>query len=146
MTYTIIQLLLLAVSIAFWNAYVILWGVHTNIPEWNTRRAKWSKIWHGIGLFIRIQILVLIVWVIYDWCGFDWLLMLKWLLLYVNVAGTLYDLIINLVRNKAAGYPPIFYVDDKGVNKILMDILGGEVGLWIARALFLIGSILFVIL
>ena len=77
---------------------------------------KYSKIWHGIGWLLRFQIAILIAYSIYLEYGFNWILILKWELLYLAVASIGYDLIINIVRYIAVGSPPIFYIDNKGIN------------------------------
>lgn len=146
MEYLLIQLVLISFVLAVYNGYLILWGVHKNIPDFETRRKKWSKIWHGLGWVVRFQIAILIAHFIYyvqDFVvvGIDWLLILKWELLYISVAAVLYDFIINLIRYIAVGAPPLFYVDNKGINAILLTIFRNATGVWLAKLLFLVGSI-----
>jgi len=143
MTLLLIQLVLLSVIFASWNAYVILWGL-TPKKDYKELRSKYSKIWHGLGWVLRFQIAILIAYVIYWQIGFDWLLILKWELMYIAIASIGYDLIINIIRYIYNGAPPIFYIDNKGINKVFIWLFGGDLGYWIARILFVIGTIIFV--
>ena len=140
MKYTLLQLILLAVTFAFWNAYVILWG--TSVSKKIPRAIKYSKIWHLLGWIVRLQMAIIIAYTLWD----NWILILKWELLFLCVSNILYDLIINIVRYSESGYPHIFYVDNKGINKILLKIFRSEVVFWIVKGLFLIGSVIFILL
>ena len=82
MTYVILLIVLL---FAIWNGLVIKWYL--------TKDQKWSKYWHGLGFIIRALPIVLI----YP--------NLLWILIYTNVAWTIYDMIINLFMGQS-----IFYV------------------------------------
>ena len=82
MTYIILLIVLL---FATWNGLTIKWYL-TRMPEWSTY-------WHILGFIIRITLVALI----YP----NWLFML----IYANVAWTVYDIIINLFMGQS-----IFYV------------------------------------
>ena len=108
-------LLILALLFSIWNGLVIKWYL--------TKDQKWSKYWHGLGFVIRAIPVVLI----YP----NWL----WILIYTNVAWTIYDMIINLFMGQS-----IFYVGktswfDKTFGKYL----------FIIKALLLILTIYYII-
>ena len=75
---------ILAILFALWNGLVIKWYL--------TKDQKWSKYWHGVGMLIRAVPL----YFVYPHWG--------WMLLYCNVAYTIYDEIINLVNGWGLGY------------------------------------------
>jgi len=95
---SILTISILSVLIAAWNGLVIKW--------YQTRNPKWSKYWHGLGFIIRAIPIVLI----YP----NWL----WILIYANIAWTIYDIIINLFMGQS-----IFYIGstawfDKTLGKL----------------------------
>ena len=71
-------LLILSFLFAIWNGLVIKWYL--------SRKQIYSTLWHGVGFIIR----ALPVLLIYP----NWL----WILFYLNVAWTVYDMIINMVN------------------------------------------------
>ena len=72
---TVLITSLLATLFAIWNGLVIKWYL--------TKEQKWSKYWHIVGYFIR----AIPLYYIYP--------NITWMLVYINVAWTLYDMIIN---------------------------------------------------
>jgi hypothetical protein len=142
---TIIALIIfiLGITVSIWNAYVILWGVHKNLPNWNTVRLRFSKIWHGVGLFLRFEFAILIAWLLVYHPGawFDWFLFANWGLTFFIVMGFAYDFIINLIRNIEANYPAIWYVDDKGVNAWFLKVFKTEASVWWFRGLLILVNI-----
>ncbi len=139
MTILLLQIVLIALTFAFWNAYVIMWGVNSGNPH----RKEWSKTWHMLGWIVRFQLSVLIAYCVWWLYGLDYIRILKWELVYLSVSFVLYDFIINLVRFTVLGMPPLFYVDNKGINKILLQIFGGETQFWVFKFLFIIGTVIY---
>ena len=82
---SVIVTLLFAALFAVWNGLVIKWYL--------SKEQKWSKCWHGLGFIIRAIPIALI----YP----NWL----WILLYINIAWTVYDMTINIIN----GWP-VFYI------------------------------------
>lgn len=131
--------LITGLTIAVWNAYVILWGVHKNLPFWEEKSKQYSIIWHGVGWALRFEIAILVVWLLTFHPGtlLNWHLMDLWAFTFLNVMWTGYDFVINLIRYLHAGTSNLWYVDDKGFNGFMMDLCGGEIPLWILRALLI---------
>lgn len=130
-----IVLIVLLFMIAIWNAYVILWKTERN----RIKAKKYSKIWHGIGLFVRVIIYALpflyyqdIIWAI------------KWTLVFISIGGIMYDFTINAIRYIYNGKPDIFYVDNKGWNSFFLKFLS-PAWYWILRGLFVVVTIIFFI-
>lgn len=142
-THIAYHLIILGITIAVWNAYVILWGVHKNLPFWEEHRKKYSKIWHGLGLLLRMELAVLPAYLLgwHPGAVIDWLLYINWIITAYLVMGPLYDLIINFIRRRATGHPELLYVDDKGVNALFLWAFNTEKSIWIFRLLLLLGNI-----
>lgn len=68
----------LAALFAVWNGLVIKWKL--------TGEQRWSKWWHGVGLLIRA---VPLYFIFPNW---------GWMLIYANVAWTVYDVLINKIN------------------------------------------------
>lgn len=132
--------LITGLTIAVWNAYVILWGVHKNLPFWEQKRKLYSKIWHGVGWVLRFEIALLVAWLLSFHPGtpFNCTLFVLWAIAFLNINWTGYDFTINLIRYLHVGTPDLWYIDDKGVNAIMMDIFGGEKPLWALRGILLV--------
>ena len=75
MTYVI---LLIALLFAIWNGLTIKWYL--------TKEQRYSKAWHAVGFVVRSLPVVML----YP----DWVV----ILIYLNIAWTLYDMIINIVN------------------------------------------------
>jgi len=137
------QLVLIGVALGVYNAYIILWG--TTSPVYPQLKTEYSKIWHGIGLLIRFQLAILVANIIYLIVGLEWVLILKWELMYISISAVLYDFLINVIRYIYNDAPPLFYVDNKGVNAIMLRIFQNGTVYWIVRLMFLIGTVIIVI-
>jgi len=110
----IILVSIVIIGFAVWNSYVILWKTEHDI----NRSKKFSKIWHVIGLVLRVGLYVVPIFY------FDNLLdIIKWSFLFVAISGVLYDFIINLIRWIYNGVPDLWYVDNKGWNKTFMNFI-----------------------
>ena len=70
--------LLIAVLFALWNGLVIKWYL--------TKDQKYSTYWHIVGYFIR----AIPLYYIYP--------NILWMLIYTNIACTLYDMVINKIN------------------------------------------------
>ncbi len=139
----IISLLLMAV----WNAYVILWKTENS--------KKYSKIWHSVGLAIRVLMMVI------PFLFFSSLIeAVKWSLVAVAIGGVIYDFIINAIRYYYTGHPDLWYVDNKGWNKVFLKYTAKLISLlnkipyvnikvkpatvyWILRGVFVVGTIIY---
>jgi hypothetical protein len=136
---------------AVWNIFVILWKL-TN---------KFSKTWHLWGTILSVGIGIAILWLMLfnPEFTFTWKMFWFWLLVFINNRGCIYDLIINIIWKKYGDLPSIFYIDNKGLNKILMNTIGRLIklfkkndsfvmlrikrkGLWILRSVLIIINIL----
>ena len=106
----------LAALFALWNGLVIKWKL--------TGDQRWSKWWHGVGLVIR----ALPLYFIFPNWG--------WMLVYVNVAYTLYDEIINLVNGWGLGYIGSTATTDRMI---------GKAG-YLIKAILLISTLIFFLL
>lgn len=137
------HIIAIGVTIAVWNAYVILWGVHKNLPEWAAKRKHYSNIWHAVGLILRCELVALPAYLLawHPGAGIDWLLYVNWAITIYLIMGPIYDLIINWIRNRVAGYPELLYVDDKGVNALFLWAFKTEKAVWIFRLLLLLANI-----
>ena len=113
---SVIVTLLFAALFAIWNGLVIKWYL--------TKDQKWSKCWHGLGFIIRAIPIALI----YP----NWL----WILIYTNIAWTIYDIIINLFMGQSIFYIGKTSTFDKTFGKWL----------FVGKALLLILTILILIL
>ncbi len=129
-------LILILFTIAFWNAFVILWGTESE----SIKKRLYSKIWHGIGLALRIMIFALPFFFLQNWIE-----ILKWTLIFVAVGGVLYDFIINFIRFRYNGAPPLWYVDNKGWNAFFLKFISAK-WYWILRGIFVIGTIIYFLL
>ena len=69
---------ILVALFALWNGLVIKWYL--------TKDQQYSKYWHSVGYLIRI----IPLYYIYP--------NIMWILIYVNIAWTLYDIIINKIN------------------------------------------------
>ena len=103
--------ILVLVTIAIWNAYVILWKTENS--------KKYSKIWHAVGLILRVEIWAAPI-LYYLLTGWQTIPAIAYTLIFIAVGGVVYDFIINLIRNITAGKPSLFYVDNKGFNAIFL--------------------------
>lgn len=119
-------LLTILILFAVWNAFVILW--------YTEKTQKYSKIWHSIGLAVRVAIYAVPFFVFTNWID-----AVKWTLAFVAVGGVLYDFIINLIRFIVVKSPPLFYVDNKGWNAFFLKFLSAKI-YWILRILFVIAA------
>jgi|GEM_PF-3097682 len=135
--------IVLGITIPVWNAYVILWGVHKNLPNWDTIRKRFSKIWHALGWILRFEIAILIAWLLVYHPGalLDWFLFVNWALTFFIVMGFLYDFIINLFRYLEVGYPEIWYVDNKGINAWFLKRFKTETSVWVFRGILSVANI-----
>lgn len=140
MSWLLVNILALIFTFGIWNGYIVLWGVHKNIPNYNERRRRWSKIWHAIGFWLKIQIIAVAVHAVYllqPELLENYLFISAWFLFAFNLSWTVYDLTINVIRYIATGHPPLLYIDDKGINAKMIDLLS-ERGVWIFRAIIII--------
>lgn len=110
-----IILLIISFLFALWNGLVIKWHL--------SKEQIYSTLWHGVGFIIR----ALPVLLIYP----NWL----WILLYLNVAWTVYDMIINLVN----GWP-VFYIGQTST----FDRIFGK-WLYICKVVLLVTTIIILI-
>ena len=133
MKYLLIAILLI---IAIWNSYVILWGTEKD-PD---KRKKYSKIWHIIGLALRLLVFAVPFFYFRSFTE-----ILKWSLVFISVGGVLYDFIINLIRFIYNGVPDLWYVDNKGWNAYFLRFLT-PTWYWVVRGLFILMTIIFFIL
>jgi len=126
----LVLIIIILLFIALWNAYVILWRTDINNDK------KYSKIWHGIGLIIRVLIMIIpfffINSIIED---------IKWLLVSISIGGIAYDFIINAIRYYYTKQPPLWYVDNKGWNKFFLKFLSAKL-YWILRGIFVLTTII----
>jgi len=128
----LIYLSFILLAIAVWNAYVILWKTENN--------EKYSKIWHKIGLAIRVMI-----YFIPFFSLANLLEAIKWSLLFISVGGVLYDFVINLIRFLKTGKPDLWYVDNKGWNGFFLKFMSAK-WYWIARGGFVLLTIIIFLL
>lgn len=75
---------IIAILLAFYNGYFIIYSKETD----TIKKKKYSDIWHSLGWFIR----ALFVIILYP----NWLN----ILIYTNIAWTLYDIIIALIMKQ----------------------------------------------
>lgn len=133
MKYLLIGLLIM---IAVYNGYLILWGTEHDA----IKRKHYSKVWHGIGLALRIGIFAIPFFYFTNFVE-----VVKWTLLFISVGGVLYDFIINFIRYIYKGEPELFYVDNKGWNAVFLKFLS-PVWYWIFRGVFVLGTIIVFVL
>jgi hypothetical protein len=117
-TTNLLILLFIGLFLALWNAYVIEWGLSTNLVY----RSNMSKLWHRIGFLIRAALACYVTasyGLFYGW-------------LSVIVLWQLYDVIINLARKM-----PAFYVDEKTRKSKMSTVT------WIAKAGWFLGGLAF---
>lgn len=135
--------LVLGITVSIWNAYVILWGVHKNLPNWETIRLRFSKIWHAVGWILRFEFAVFTAWLLVYHPGavIDWFLFGNWTLTFLIVFGFGYDFIINLFRYLEVGHPDLWYVDDKGINAWFLKVFKTEASVWWFRGLLILVNI-----
>lgn len=135
-----IQILIsaLIILLAVYNAYIILWGVYDT-----PKKEYYSKIWHKLGLLIRILLFFApVIYKIEFW---------NWSLLFV-ACNVLYDFIINIIRYAEAGTPGIWHIDNKGFNKFFLTYIFNklfskpEKAYWISRVAFVVISFLIVLI
>ena len=118
------------ITIALWNAYVILWGT---IKE---NRKQYSKIWHALGLLLRIEVWGAIPLYLFL-NGWEWKPLIEYTAVFISVGGVMYDFIINLIRYLTVGKPSLWYVDNKGFNAFFLKFLSPR-WYWILRILLAI--------
>ena len=106
----------IAALFAFWNGLVIRWKL--------TGDQCWSKWWHGVGMLIRA---VPLYFIFPNW---------GWMLIYANVAYTLYDEIINMVNGWGLGYIGSTSVMDRMIGKAA----------YLIKAIVLISTLIFFLL
>lgn len=125
---------IILLTIGFWNVYVILWKTDKQ------RTKLWSKVWHAIGLLLRIEIwaAILLYFLLNGW---QWKPVIEFTLVFIAVGGVLYDFIINAVRYIHTGKPSIWYVDNKGWNAVFLKFLSPKV-YWIIRIIVAIAGLL----
>ena len=128
----LIYLSFILLAIAVWNAYVILWKTENE--------EKYSKIWHKIGLAIRVMIYFIPFFSLANLSEAT-----KWSLLFVSVGGVLYDFVINLIRFLKTGKPDLWYVDNKGWNAVFLRFFSPK-WYWIARGGFVLLTIIIFLL
>ena len=105
----------IAALFALWNGLVIKWYL--------TKDQKYSKYWHVVGYFIR----AIPLYYIYP--------NILWMLIYTNIAWTLYDMIINLIN----GWN-LFYIGKTSTTEKLF----GKLTL-IGKAILLTGTIVYLV-
>ena len=105
----LIYLAVILVTIAIWNAYVILWKTENS--------KKYSKIWHTIGLVLRVLVYAIPFFVLHRFTD-----VIKWTLVFIAIGGVAYDFIINAIRYYYTGHPNLWYVDNKGWNAAFLNI------------------------
>ena len=108
--------IIIVILFAVWNGIVIKWK--------HTDEKIYSIIWHGLGFVIRGYCLLLI----YP----DWLLML----IYANIAWTVYDMVINVIN----GWN-LFYIG----NTSVIDKVFGK-WLYICKGILLLTTIIYAII
>lgn len=82
--------------LAFYNGLIIHWFNSKNKPE----AKKYSNLWHTMGWFIRLFVILL--------------LPIKFIPLGIFVGWSCYNYLINLILNK-----PMFYVGITGTDQFL---------------------------
>lgn len=134
--FNFVLLIVILLLIGLWNAYVILWGTE---KKSTALKMKFSKIWHAIGLILRIVIWayypIIMYAKYYNTQGFEFISSTNILIntaLLIFVGGLLYDFIINVVRFLYIGKPELFYVDNKGWNAFFLKFLSPKM-YWIIR-------------
>lgn len=101
---TNIGLILILALTAYWNGLVINWKQNKNGKE-----VYYSKLWHSVGLMIRIIILVLMM------INFN----IYFLIGGVILSSILYNMIINLTMGSKLFYIGRTSTIDKLIRKIL---------------------------
>jgi len=132
-----IYLSIILLVIATWNAYVILWKTETDDSK------KYSKIWHSIGLALRVMVYAIPFFLLTNWANFqntNWGDVLKWTMLFISIGGIAYDFVINAIRFIYTGKPDLWYVDDKGWNAFFLKRMS-PTWYWILRGAFVLATI-----
>jgi len=83
------------IYVAVFMGMILRWNDESGQPK-----KKWSKVWHGWSLILRIGVVVL--WFPYLWG--DWLLMILIALIFFNLSWTFYDGICNWFRKLSFWY------------------------------------------
>jgi hypothetical protein len=74
---------------AFYNFAIIKWGTGSG-----SEKVRSSKLWHFLGWSVRALPAIFIVWLFWG----EWLQIIGFCLLYVHLAWTLYDGVLNWTR------------------------------------------------
>lgn len=138
----------IGITIALWNGYIILWGLTKNNSSLRAQRDRYSKIWHTLGLVLRFEVLVIIAITLNTTPAVSdtTSTYVNVALFFITVMWILYDLTINIVRYAEERKPYLLYVDNKGINSILLKVFKTEIAVWMVRFIFIIGNVLSLIL
>ena len=123
---SIIFLFAILLIIAIREGFILKWAL-------NNRSAKLSKIWHSLGMMLRVSVVGIILFYTYP----DWRQMILVGLFGLNWAWTIYDASINIIN----GWP-IWYV---GKTSQIENIFQWRI-LWILKALTFLVTVIYVIL
>ena len=123
---SIIFLFIVLLIIAIREGLILKWVL-------NNRSAKLSKIWHSLGMMLRVSVVGIILFYTYP----DWRQMILVGLFGLNWAWTIYDASINIIN----GWP-IWYV---GKTSQKENIFQWRI-LWILKALTFLVTVIYVIL
>ena len=127
-----LNILLIIFIFGLWNAYVVIWGTHFDPEE----RQRVNKIWHGLGLFLKVWIIALAIYTM----PVHWFLIL---FTGFNLSWTIYDLTINAVRKKWQGLP-LLHIDSMKINTTISRAIT-PTGFWIIKfTLLIINAILLI--
>ena len=123
---SIILLFIVLLIIAIREGFIIKWAL-------NNHPTKLSKIWHSLGMMLRVSVVGIILFYTYP----DWRQMILVGLFGLNWAWTIYDASINIIN----GWP-IWYV---GKTSQIENIFQWRI-LWILKALTFLVTVIYVIL
>ena len=123
---SIIFLFIVLLIIAIREGLILKWVL-------NNRSAKLSKIWHSLGMMLRVSVVGIILFYTYP----DWRQMILVGLFGLNWAWTIYDASINIIN----GWP-IWYV---GKTSQIENIFQWRI-LWILKVLTFLVTVIYAIL
>jgi len=99
---------------------------------------KWNIIWHGWGSLLRAGAVVLLIPVFWN----NWKEFILWVLVIGTISWIVYDMIINLIRNRS-----LFYKGEKKTGtKSFIDRFLPNWLYWGLKGLLLIATITYIII
>jgi|GEM_PF-3534295 len=136
-TLQIIWILIFLIYVAIYNGFYLREMDERSKSNY-TAAGKWNTVWHGWGLLLRFGAVVLLIPLYWQY----WKEFILWVLVIGTISWIVYDMIINLIRNRS-----IFYKGEKKTGtKSFIDRFLPNWLYWGLKGLLLIATIIYIII